>query len=185
MARESSTLQAVDKKNGNKHSNQFKPEPPAYSSIESESPRGRQSYRSEYTPDSRLARSLSRGRRNPSQRSSVTPSRSLLVIQRRSTSPERQARTRPVSLNLDQCVRVDTLPDRPPSPAGSQASSSSTTSRASSRRSLVIVAPSKSVLTTERARIEEGTVSRRNRSVSATQELNVRAPSALKVKLTG
>lgn len=162
-------------------------EPPPYSPEDTDISRGRQTYRTEYSND-RLARSLSRNRSSSSKhtsRRSVTPSRTLHVIQRNPNSPQKEARNRPQSLHLELTSEYQNLAARRSvSPAGSLASSSSTTSRASSRRSLVIVAPS-NVLNGDRSTIQEGTIQKKCRSVSATQELNVQAPSPLKVKLTG
>lgn len=94
---------------------------------------------------------------------------------------------RPASLHLDISVATTPTPrrrhasDRAPSPAHSLASTTSATSRASSRPSLIIVPPKAGVLNSQRSTVQEGTISKNTKIISASQALKVHAlpPSPL------
>lgn len=94
------------------------------------------------------------------------------------------ASTMPARPNLDAYGNNASI-NHPASPTGSFRSTvSRASSRASSRTSLIIVPP-RETLSAEPSSIREGRIMKKPRTLSATEELKVRACSPLKVKLSG
>lgn len=160
-----------------------RPSNPALVNVERS---GRPIYRSEYKVKS-LARSLSRGRLHPSPGEAPRPA--IRYVLRNPPPPRAHSMHREKVSSSPTLTRKRAASgghSRAVSPTISISSTSTKGSSNGSRRSLVIVPPKSGVLNAERSTVEEGTVhTNKPRIVSAARQLNISAPSPLRVRLSG